>query len=83
MFFKLVENCSITKFEDEMEFPLPPKHFDQVHKIRVFQILEDTSHEFSFIMPVTPVRLLITNKLREIITQESENWMSCADPVIP
>lgn len=48
MFFKLVENCSITKFEDEMEFPLPPKNFDQIDQIRVLQILVKIWNKFQF-----------------------------------
>ena len=39
MFFEFVENSSITEFEDEMEFPFPPKNLDQIHQIRMLQIL--------------------------------------------
>lgn len=36
---QLMENCVVTVFEDQMQPPLPPEHFQQVHQVGVFQLL--------------------------------------------
>jgi len=39
MFFEFIENSSITEFEDEMEFPFPPKNLNKIDQIWMLQIL--------------------------------------------
>jgi hypothetical protein len=48
MFFKLVEDGPITKFEDEVQLPFPPEHLDQVHQIRMLQILPKVRGQYFF-----------------------------------
>ena len=35
----------VAELEDEMQLPLPAKHLDQVHQVRVLQVLQHSAIE--------------------------------------
>ena len=37
---QLVEHGVVAELEHEVQLPLPPEHLDQVHKVRVLQVLQ-------------------------------------------
>ena len=41
IFFQLIKNCMITEFKNKMKFPFSSKYFNEVHKVRVFQVLRN------------------------------------------
>ena len=40
VFLQLIEDGVVTKLEHEVQLPLPPEHLDQVHQVRVLEVLE-------------------------------------------
>ena len=40
MFLHFVEDGQIAELKDQMQFLLASKHFDQVHQVRMFQLLQ-------------------------------------------
>ena len=40
MLLQLVENRLITEFEDEVQFPLPPEHLNEVDQVGMLQVLQ-------------------------------------------
>ena len=40
IFLQLVEHSVVAELEHEVQLPLPPEHLDQVHKVRVLQVLQ-------------------------------------------
>lgn len=42
MFLQLMQHCVVAVLEDEVQFALASEHLDQVHQVRVLQILSKT-----------------------------------------
>ena len=42
---QLIEDSVVAELENEMQLPLPSKHLDQVHQVRVLQVLQHSAIE--------------------------------------